>query len=207
MNVIVYRETHKTLWNSLQPILPIYKVTSLVPRLFHRKTGRVRVRWRSLGTRLQSYLNKLMWLYVVTKCDSIFCMCGMVRCTYIHCKTTNTDLGDSPLHIYNTLATTMLLGQTKVQVPCLPHQCYINTEMYCWATFCVGVFPPMGRVIWKARDTPGSWEVLHTSQASTSCLLSTSVYQVKVENSPNWPLQCKIHAIHVWYCTVWGEWK
>ena len=110
---------------------------------------------------------------------------------YIHYTTTNTDLGDSPLHIYNTLATTMLLGQTKVQVPCLPHQCYINTEMYCWATFCVGVFPPMRRVIWKARDTPGSWEVLHTSQASTSCLLSTSVYQVKVANSTNWPLQCK----------------
>ena len=50
----------------------------------------------------------------------------------------------------------------------------------------------MGRVIWKARDTPGSWEVLHTSQASTSWLLSTSVYQVKVANSPNWPLKCKM---------------
>ena len=50
----------------------------------------------------------------------------------------------------------------------------------------------MERVIWKARDTPGSWEVLHTSQTSTSCLLSTSVYQVKVANSPNWPLKCKM---------------
>ena len=50
----------------------------------------------------------------------------------------------------------------------------------------------MGRVIWKARDTPGSWEVLHTSQASTSWLLSISVYQVKVANSPNWPLKCKM---------------
>ena len=68
--------------------------------------------------------------------------------------------------------------------------------MYCWATFCVGVFPPMGRVIWKARDTPGSWEVLHTSQAPTSCLLSTSVYQVKVAND---------HKMQYMFDVVWYE--